>query len=756
MRMSRIMKNSQEIAHLGSFEFVAADQTTIWSEEEYRIYGLDPAGPSPTYEVMLEKCIHPEDRDLLHDTFMQAFQNKGVYELEHRITRPNGEVRWVVDKAHPYFDENGKLLRYVGATLDITERKLAEMELRRSEEKFRGLFQNHTAVKLIIDPDTGDIAEANQAAASFFGWPVEVLKSMNVRQINTSPVETLKEEISKAVHNGKSKFQFRHKKADGSVVDVEIFTSVISIEGKQYLHSIIQDISEKKKTENQLKLLNRAIEASSVAVIITNAEGEISYVNPFFSQMTGYGHNEIMGQKPSILKSGFLSATLYEELWSAISTGNTWEGELLNKKKNGDLFWVRILISPITNSKGELTNFVAIQEDISFKKQAAEIQNQLEVAQKSARFKQDFLAKMSHEIRTPLTGVLGMIEVLGQTPLAADQQEYIADIKTSGENLKEIINQVLEYSKIEAGKLRLRPQDFEFKTLFQETKQLYKDNLQAGVEFNIEIDPNIPSFIHADKFRLSQIVHNLVSNAIKFTHHGSVTLKAGLVPSTAADKPQVMKIEVSDTGKGIPESLQSLLFSPFVQSEEGEQNLYEGTGLGLSICKELVQLMNGEVGVVSKEEQGSTFGFTFAFEATPEVLVAEKKSCPLGESRSLHILVTEDTLVLQKVTKLLLMSMGHQVQLANHGQHALEMFEPGKFDLILMDVNMPIMDGVTATRLLKEQYANLPPIVGLSANAFEGDREKYITTGMDDYMIKPFNKEEFERVVARLLPLVKE
>ncbi len=507
-------------------------------------------------------------------------------------------------------------------------------------------------------------------------------------------------------------------------------------------------IKEKEHAEKNLQLLNRAIEASSVSVVITDAKGDIIYTNRFFTQITGYTREEARGKNPSILNSGCQSTDFYQKLWETLLSGENWEGELQNRRKNGELFWEKAVISPIMNSLGEVTNFIAIKEDISYRKQAEETRKQLEVAQKTAKFKQDFLAKMSHEIRTPLSGVLGMIEVLEQTLLADEQKEYVNDIKTSGQNLKEIINQVLEYSKIEAGKISLHLIEFKFKSLLEDAKVLYSGSLNAGVDLIVEVDPKIPAFVKADRFRLSQVVNNFVSNAVKFTPHGHIILKAYLKKAPGFDKPMVIKIEVSDTGKGIPVSLQKRLFTPFVQSED---SMHEGTGLGLTICKELVELMKGEVGFNSTVGLGSTFWFSFLAETADDVKPVKKQPSYGGNSIRLRVLFAEDMITLQKVGRLLLSSMGHEVHLASNGKEALEIFKPGKFDLVIMDVNMPVMDGITATRKLREKYKNLPPVLGLSANAFEGDREKYLALGMDDYLTKPFNKMDFENMIQRLI-----
>ncbi len=707
-----------------------------------------------TDEVVGKKYFYdffvPNEREKLKKVVFELFSRKEIaINFENTNVHKNGNLVILSTSGSPVFDDDGNFSGYRGVDNDITERKEAEDLLKLSEEKFRNLFYNHTAIKLIIEQENGNIVEANEAAANFYGFTVETLQKMNISLINVLPAEKMNNKIGNTETLNDTYTEFRHRKADGTLVDVEVFSSSIRIGNKEYLHSIIHDISEKKKAEKNLHILNRAIESSSVSVIITDEKGDIIYTNPFFTQVTGYSQEEAIGKNPKIIRSGCHSKEFYQELWNTLNEGNNWEGEFRNKKKNGELFWEKAIISPIFNSYGVVTNFIAIKEDISYQKQAEETRQQLEVAQRTARFRQDFLAKMSHEIRTPLTGVLGMIEVLEQTKLSEEQSDFVNTIKASGENLSEIINQVLDFSKIEAGKISLHPIEFEFKTLLENTKVLYKDNLKAGVELVVEIDQRIPPFIMADKFRLSQVVNNLVSNAIKFTHKGLVKLKANLLKAGNTDEQMVIKVDVCDTGIGIAESLQKKLFNPFVQSEEGEKSVYEGTGLGLSICKELVELMQGEIGVKSKKGEGSTFWFSFSADKAEETLPVQKQIIIRKSSKKLRVLLAEDTLVLQKITKLLLNSMGHEVQMANHGQHAIEIYKPDRFDLIFMDINMPIMDGIAATRILKEKYANMPPIVGLSANAFEGDSEKFIAMGLDDYLTKPFNYEKLMSLISK-------
>jgi signal transduction histidine kinase/ligand-binding sensor domain-containing protein/CheY-like chemotaxis protein len=379
------------------------------------------------------------------------------------------------------------------------------------------------------------------------------------------------------------------------------------------------------------------------------------------------------------------------------------------------------------------------------------MQEHIKISQKTALFKQNFLANMSHEIRTPLTGVLGMLEILKQTSLDEPQKDYLQTLEASGKHLKQIIDQVLDYSKIEAGKVQINPTVFSLNHLIKQSLMLYENTLNPGVKTKYFIDPQIPVFIEADEFRLSQIVNNLVSNAVKFTHKGLISINCMHIAMGNLQKKGTIRVEITDTGPGIPDHLHEYLFTPFSQIEATDIRKYDGTGLGLSICRELIKLIGGELGFNSEPGKGSTFWFTFPASIAEKQPISDVQYADTPSQKNLHILLAEDKIVNQKVIKLMLSSLGHELHIVCNGQVALDQFEPGKFDLILMDIQMPVMDGVTATQKLKERYNDLPPIVGLSANAFEGDREKYMARGMDDYLTKPVKKGDFEELIKKLI-----
>lgn len=519
------------------------------------------------------------------------------------------------------------------------------------------------------------------------------------------------------------------------------------------LADLAWDIAERKMGQQKLRESEEKyrliFEKSPLGVLHFDNQGVITECNSPFVNIIGSSRQKLVGLNMMKLPD----QNIVQCIQTVISgKPATYEGmyESVTATKTTP---VRLLFAPIINSEGTVEGGIGLVEDRSSFMQKEEFKKQVEVAREAARFKQNFLANMSHEIRTPLTGIMGMMEIFQQTPLNEQQQEYLNILRSSGENLREIINQVLDFSKIEAGKVRLNPSVFEFKAIMEDAQKLYAGICKPNVKMNIQLDPQIPDFIEADKNRISQVVNNLISNAVKFTHKGRINLRASLQSVLTDTRELIIKMEVQDTGIGIPAQLQEKLFTPFSQIDERDTRIYEGTGLGLSISKELVNLHGGEMGIHSKPQQGSTFWFTFLAKQSddqPEILKEPKHPSSHRGKKKLRILFAEDKVVNQKVVQIMLLSMGHEVVLARNGQQALDLFNPTNFDLILMDIQMPVMDGITATQKLKEKYQDLPPIVGLSANAFEGDREKYMKMGMDEYLTKPVKREDFIHIMEKL------
>ncbi len=362
---------------------------------------------------------------------------------------------------------------------------------------------------------------------------------------------------------------------------------------------------------------------------------------------------------------------------------------------------------------------------------------------RASKFKQDFLANMSHEIRTPMVGVVGMIDLLFKNTQLNDlQKEYVNTIHQSSLNLLDILNQILDLSKMEAGKFELSPAHINFKELIHQNTDLFLATAKAK-EINLapKYAKELPENILADPHRLTQIISNLIGNAIKFTDKGIVTIHTSLV--SKKNDGLIIKVEVIDSGIGISKEDQEGLFNRFSQFHEASILAGEGSGLGLTICKKLVNLMQGKLGVKSELGKGSNFWFTFKTKISNANITKEEKTVTglKNQKYNLHVLLVEDSDTNILVSTQILKYLGCTVEIARDGKKALKMFKEDTYDLILMDINMPELDGVQTCNLIRKNHNKVPPIIALTSNALPGDAERFIAKGLDDYITKPFTTE---------------
>lgn len=398
------------------------------------------------------------------------------------------------------------------------------------------------------------------------------------------------------------------------------------------------------------------------------------------------------------------------------------------------------------------------KEQLENSEQLLKIQNQqlgeaLDRAKNADKAKSLFLANMSHEIRTPLNGIIGMSHLLQKTKLNEDQNQKVSIIEFSAETLVNLVNDILDFSKIEAGKLELDQDHFQLDHILSNISGLFQEKVkEKGIDFSYKVDQNIPEYLFSDQIRIRQVLINLINNAIKFTEKGSVQIKLKLVDFSGPKFK--IKFEIIDTGIGISEENQKKLFSAFTQSDASFTRKFGGTGLGLAISKKLSELMGGEIGVDSTEGKGSTFWFTIWAEEGEEVTVEIPESKKV-RSENLHILLAEDNKVNVMVAKQIIQNEGHRVLVAKNGMEAVELFQQNDFDLILMDIMMPEMDGLEATWIIRqmerEKRADSIPIIALTANVVKEDQQKYFSAGMNDFLSKPIRPELLIEKIDQLI-----
>ncbi len=671
-----------------------------------------------------------------------------------------------------------------GAAVSLVSNRLRKLiasnAAMKAEAKLNSVLEYGADAVFVTDAG-GRYIYANQQACRLLGYTREEIVGLSIPDI-TPPEDRdhAAEALKQLKASGQVSTELILKRKDGGRVFVEI-NCILLPDGTLYggcRDITVRRASEqaRREAETLVRQLSLAVEQSPESIIITDLDARIQYANEAFYRTTGYRREEIIGHNPRMLQSGGTPREVYDALWKTLARGDVWKGELLNRRKDGSDYAQFAIITPLRQADGNITHYVAVQEDITERKQqeaelerhrhhleqlvstrTAELQAAKAQADAANLAKSFFLANMSHEIRTPMSGVLGMTHLLRRTGVNEKQADYLDKIAASGEHLLVIINDILDLAKIEAGKVQLVEEDFTLPELVRDCMSIVESKVRLkGLQFCSDVADAPPS-LRGDRTRLLQALLNYLGNAVKFTEAGRITLACHSL-AISADSC-LLRFEVGDTGIGMTAEQQTRVFEAFEQADQTTTRSHAGTGLGLSITRRIAQMMGGEVGVESVVGKGSTFWFTarlgvgrLAVDAGRIQQLASDEVVLSRRHRGARILLVEDEPINSEVARMLCSDAGLKVDTAVNGAEAVELVKKTDYALILMDMQMPVMDGIEATLIIRRLNGRAAtPIVAMTANAFREDRDRCFAAGMNDFIVKPLVPEVFFKVLLAWL-----
>ncbi len=552
--------------------------------------------------------IHPDFKEIAEERLkrLSHYSSKVKWLEEVFITKKNNIRNVLVFGQASTYRGKPAIQGYI---YDITERRKAQKELRESEQKFRTLF-NEVPIGITVTSINGKIIMANEVFQRTIGYSLEELNNINARKLYAEPNERKRYIKTFKSNRFVRNYLLKLKKKDGTTYFANLNAVPIRLNGIDYILTVSEDITEKRKVEERIRQLSRSVEQSPTLVVITDYDGNIQYINPKVTEVTGYTSEELIGKNPRIYQSGITPTEKYRDLWETIKSGGVWKGELLNRKKNGELYWEYAIITSIKNEEGKITHFLALNEDITDKKRIKdELIRAKEEAVKADKLKSEFLAQMSHEIRSPLNVMINFSSLLKENlsdEKIDEYQDIFNSIENSGRRIIRTVDSILNMSELQSGTYDYKKTkiDLDKKILSDIYRQYkgYADNKGIKLIYNNKI---LNTEIYADEYSVYQIFVNLVDNAIKYTHQGSVEIIMD------RDENKKIRVRVKDTGIGIAKEFLPVLFEAFRQEEQGYTRSFEGNGLGLALVKRYCALNNAAITVESKKGKGTQFTVVF-------------------------------------------------------------------------------------------------------------------------------------------------
>jgi len=659
----------------------------------------------------------------------------------------NGKGAYVWATASLLYDSDGNPIGSIESIRDITDRKLTGDALRESEERYRNLVENLNDAIFSVDSQ-GYITYLSPVVEKIFGHIAEDMTGEYFGHfVLPEDLPGLQESFERTMAGKVEPYEFRILDKDNCVRYV--MTSSHPLMGSSQrsgLTGVLTDITERKRAEEALQ------ESEKTLQVFLNAIPEPALL--LDTQMAVLASNKAMASSLDKSSAELIGKCAFDFIPPHIAElRKAWIKEVIRSAKpvcfedsrSGRHFFN--CVSPVLDESGRVSKVAIFAIDITQRKRAeGELKSAKEEAEAAARAKSEFLANMSHEIRTPMNAIIGLTGLLLDMDLKLEQKEYIETIRSSGDSLLAVINDILDFSKIDSGKMELERQTFDLRSCMEGALDMMAQKAaEKGLNLAYMTGDSVPSTIISDPTRLRQILVNLLSNAVKFTEKGKV--EVSITPQALEDGKCNLHFAVRDTGIGIPKDRMDRLFQSFSQVDMSTTRKYGGTGLGLAISKRLVEIMGGRIWAESKPSRGSVFHFTLPVDVSSDRLpkTAVAPSQPKSNAHAnMRILMAEDNAVNQKVMIKMLERLGYRADVAADGTEVLKMLELQAYDLVLMDIQMPEMDGLEATREIRQRWPLWPKIVALTAYALEGDKEKCLDAGMDGYIAKPVKMDDLK------------
>lgn len=712
--------------------------------------------------------IHPDDQRNVQQKLSSIQQAEITESLMFRFRRKDGTYVWFETNSRFAYDELGEVQEIIAISRDITERKQMDLKL----EEFKSLFDYNPAGVASLDLK-GNILTANRSQELLGGFTEqEMVENYFGPLVDPVDIEKTAYHFELATKGEPQTYEIGLRHKDGHRIEVSVINvPIVMNDSVVGVYGITSDITEGKRYVEQIEKLSyeHALILNSVSegIFGVDIDGKATFMNPAAAAMLGFGPKEWTGQSfLSIIQQTRSDGSSYFPEVTPIAKAIK-EGHKLRKeesvfwRKDGSSFLASYQVTPLYEKEERIGAVIVFLDKTNEK----EIIRAKESAEQADRAKSEFLAIMSHELRTPMNGIIGMMEILADTPLNEEQRSYTDIIRQSSDALLHILNEILDFSKIEAGKMVLNDEPIFLESTLDGVIELFAVKAaEKGIELTCHISPDIPEIIRGDEGKLRQVLINLVGNAIKFTEEGSISVSVRPAKSHRDHNQLTLEFEIQDTGIGIPFDKQSLLFQSFSQLHPAINRKYGGTGLGLSICKKLVELMGGAIGVVSDHDEGTTFYFTIQttiwndVDVVNELAAGKESICDTipHESKEdgntfqpfgpLRILIADDHAVNRMLLQTILQKIGYSADIAEDGAEAVRAAAEHVYDFIFMDVQMPNFSGLDATALIR-QHHKAPIIIAVTAYAGKEDKIMCLEAGMDDFISKPILIAEVERIL---------